>query len=94
MKRGSLAYSEYKEHCHLIQKLCETSELFIEVNQDLIMRENAKRGRRKGSWRSTKQFHEATRIMSKLIYFFKFLRLQPINNQRGHEINFYEHFIE
>ena len=32
LKKGSIAYSEYKEYCHLIQKLCETSELFLNVN--------------------------------------------------------------
>ena len=32
LKKVSIAYSEYKEQCHLIQKLCETSDLFIEVN--------------------------------------------------------------
>ena len=53
-----------------------------------------KRGLGKGSWRSSKQLREATRIMDKLIWFTKNLRLQPINNQRGHEINFHEHFIE
>ena len=80
LKKSSIAYGEYKEHCHLIQKLSETSELFLEVNQDLILREYMKRGLGKGSWRSSKQLREATRIMEKLIWFFKNLRLQPINN--------------
>ena len=64
----------------MIQKLVETSELFLGVNQDLIHRENMKRGLGKGSWRSTKQFREATRLMDRLIWFTKNLSLQPINN--------------
>ena len=75
LKKGSIAYAEYKEHCHLIQKLLETSELFVEVNQDLIHRENMKRGLGKGSWKSTKQLREATRIMERLIWFAKNVRL-------------------
>lgn len=77
----------------MIQKLLETSELFVEVNQDLIHRENMKRGLGKGSWRSTKQLREATRIMERLIWFAKNVRLQPINNQKGHFTSFYEHFV-
>ena len=84
LKKGSVTYAEYKEHCHLISKLTETSELFISVNQDLIMREYMKRGvGNKGSWRSSKELREATRILERLIWFFKSLRLQPINNRQG-----------
>mmetsp|Transcript_14319 Transcript_14319/g.18055 ORF Transcript_14319/g.18055 Transcript_14319/m.18055 type:complete len:91 (+) Transcript_14319:364-636(+) len=75
LKKGSIAYAEYKEFCHLIQKLVETSELFVDVNQDLIHRENMKRGLGKGSWRSSKQLREATRIMERLIWFTKNVRL-------------------
>jgi len=32
LKKGSIAYSEYKEFCHMIAKLVETSELFMSVN--------------------------------------------------------------
>ena len=54
LKKGSIAYAEYREFCHLISKLVETSELFLDVNQDLVHRENMKRGLGKGSWRSSK----------------------------------------
>ena len=80
LKKVSVAYGEYKEQCHLIQKLCETSDLFIEVNQDLQMREYMKRGLGKGSWRSSNQLREVTRIMDRFVWFFKNLSLQPINN--------------
>jgi len=53
-----------------------------------------KRGLGKGSWRSSKEFREATRIMERLIWFSKNVRLQPINNQRGHLTSMYNHFIE
>ena len=76
----------------MIQKLCETSELFIDVNQDLILRENMKRGLGKGSWRSSKPLRETTRIMEKLIWFFKNLKLHPIGNRKGHDTTFHEHF--
>lgn len=80
LKKGSIAYSEYKEYCHLVLKLVETSELFLTVNQDLISRENMKRGLGKGSWRSSKELREVTRIMDRLIWFMKNVSLQPINN--------------
>ena len=32
MKKGSIAYQEYREFCHLITKLIETAELFTGVN--------------------------------------------------------------
>ena len=80
LKKGSIAYSEYKEYCHLIAKLVETSELFLSVNQELIGRENMKRGLGKGSWKSSKELREATRIMDRLIWFTKNVRLLPINN--------------
>ena len=44
------------------------------------MREYMKRGLGKGSWRSSKQLREVTRIMDRFIWFFKNLSLQPINN--------------
>ena len=36
LKQGAIAFGEYKEYCHLIQKLIETAELFHGVNADLI----------------------------------------------------------
>jgi len=80
LKKSSIAYVEYREFGHLISKLVETSELFMGVNQDLIHRENMKRGLGKGNWRSSKQLREATRIMEQLIAFTKNIRLQPISN--------------
>ena len=80
LKKGSISYSEYKEYCHMVEKLVETSELFLTVNQDLISRENMKRGLGKGTWRSSKELREVTRIMDRLIWFMKNVRLQPINN--------------
>ena len=50
------------------------------MNQDLIGRENMKRGLGKGSWRSSRELREATRIMDRLIWFMKNVKLQPINN--------------
>lgn len=52
-----------------------------------------KRGLGKGSWKSSKEFREATRIMDRLIWFTKNVRLQPINNQKGHTTDMYDHFI-
>ena len=63
------------------------------MNQDLIHRENMRRGLGKGSWRSSKELREATRIMDRILWFFKNVRLQPINNQKGHLTTLYEHFI-
>ena len=73
LKKGSIAYSEYKEYCHLIQKLVETSELFLNVNKDLLLRESMKRN--KGTWRSSKELKEATTILERLIWFCKHLKL-------------------
>ena len=52
-----------------------------------------KRGLGKGSWRSSKEFRESTRIMDRLIWFTKNIRLQPINNQQGQTTSMYDHFI-
>jgi len=71
LKKGSIAYAEYREFNYLIQKLCETSELFLGVNKDLIHRENMKRGLGKGSWKSSKELREVTMIMDRTIWFFK-----------------------
>lgn len=49
--------------------------MFLKVNQDLLHRENMKRGLGKGSWRSSKEFREATRILDKFIWFTKNLTL-------------------
>ena len=53
-----------------------------------------KRGLGKGSWRSTRELCEFTRIMDRLIWFMKTVTLQPINNQKGHYTTMYEHFIQ
>jgi len=53
-----------------------------------------KRGLGQGSWRSTKQLRESTRIMERLLWFSKNVRMQPINNQQGHTTTIYEHFVK
>jgi len=80
LKKCSISFAEYKDMCHMIEKLIETCELFQGVNQDLILREHTKRGLKKGSWRSSKQLRQSTRIMERLIEFTKNVSLQPINN--------------
>lgn len=53
-----------------------------------------KRGLGKGSWKSSKELRESTRIMERLVWFTKNVRLQPINNQKGQTTSMYEHFID
>ena len=68
MKKNSIPYAEYKEYCSLIQKLCETLELFRGVNRQLIKSEKLKRG--KGSWRSSNAMREATDLIDSVVSFF------------------------
>ena len=53
-KHGSITYIEYRENCSAINKLSDTIKLFLEVNKDLIDRENEKKAAKKGRWRSSK----------------------------------------
>jgi len=90
-----LYYAEYKEYISQIQKLIDSSELFLKANEQIIEKFNTKKSSGlKARDPPSNTFIRGTILMSSVYNTLKEIELQPINNPSGVKANFLHHFVK